>query len=120
MRDPEETATIIAKAISEIRTKNKSRNVSDELILSTCKKYDINEFCIRKVGGWEKQYHDRRGVTFRIGNKVARSIPVTYLCGKLPKPVIGIIIDENGELVSDEGKYKTPIKNWGSLFWEIL
>jgi hypothetical protein len=44
----------------------------------------------------KKQYYDRNGVSFRIGDKVVRTIPVAYIGGEFPKPSIGTIIEENG------------------------
>ena len=67
-----------------------------------------------------KQFYDKNGISFRVGDKVARSVPVAYIGGEFPKPVVGEIIEENGELVQDDGKYKTPIKNWDASYWEIL
>jgi hypothetical protein len=67
-----------------------------------------------------KQYYDKNNIPIRIGDKIKRIIPVAYIGGSLPEPVIGTVIEENGELVQDDGKYKTPIKNWNSSYWEIL
>jgi len=51
MRTPKESATIIEKTITEIRSSGK---ITDKLISKTSKKYDINENHIRTVMGYKK------------------------------------------------------------------
>lgn len=51
-KNPEEIADIIEKTIKEI---SKAENFSDQLITEVCKKYDVSENHIRKVGGWNKE-----------------------------------------------------------------
>lgn len=46
-RNPKETATIIAKAVKEIRD---NKNINDKFISHVCNKYQLNESHIRKVG----------------------------------------------------------------------
>lgn len=67
-----------------------------------------------------KKLTDEKGIEIKVGDKVEFNPPVAYIGGKFPEPRIGIIVEENGELIHDDGKYKTPIKNFKYHSWRIL
>lgn len=67
-----------------------------------------------------EKYFDRNGTEIKLGNKVEYDPPVAYIGGKFSEPMIGLIIEENGELIHDDGKYKTPIKYIKSFSLKVL
>lgn len=67
-----------------------------------------------------KKLTDKNGILIKIGDKIQLDKPVAYIGGKFPEPIIGVVIEENGELICNDGEYKTPIKNFKYFSWEII
>jgi hypothetical protein len=63
---------------------------------------------------------DGKGMIIKVGDKVEFNPPITRIRGKFLQPRIGTVIEENGELIHDDGKLKTPIKNFRPHIWRII